>query len=179
MHTINDEHTENENTDSNKSKSVLPISSSLTKSLTLTLSSDTIYHNSSITVSGCPDPKDLPCIVRWYKCGQNEELSQIYSTTKSLIFNPNVQDSQHKILCQWFPVDEGDDTSTLLPSKLAEIGPLKRNPALVQDAQSILDRGKGEFDIMIPQISNTQKQKLMFVLCVCIYRSHFRNSFID
>eukprot|EP01084_Bolivina_argentea_P146571 256600_1 len=131
--------------------------STLTKPVTLTLQSDTIYHNSMITAEGCPDPQQLPCIIRWY----NDNLESIYSSTKSLQFQPNVQDAQHKIYCQWFPTDEGDDTSTLLPSKLAEIGPLKRNPVLVQDAQAILDKGRGEFDIIIPKISSTQKQKLV------------------
>eukprot|EP01083_Nonionella_stella_P017755 49738_1 len=125
--------------------------------VTLTLQSDTMYHSSIITAEGCPDPKQFPCIIQWY----NDNLESIYSSTKSLQFQPNVQDAQHKIYCQWIPTDEGDDTSTLLPSKLAEIGPLKRNPALVQDAQAILDKGRGEFGIIIPKISSTQKQKLI------------------
>ena len=140
----------------NDSKS--PISLSNHKPITLTLKSDNLYHNSTITAEGCPDPKELPCIIRWY----NDNLIEIYSSTKSLKFQPNVQDAQHKIFCQWFPRDDGDDTSTVLPSKLAEIGPLKRNPALVQDAQAILDKGKGAFDIILPAISKTDKQKLVY-----------------
>lgn len=135
----------------------------LTKSMTLNLTSDNLYHNSEITVDGCPDPKELPCIVKWY----DHDLNLIFQSSKSLIFQPNVQDAGRKIYCQWYPADEGDEeTSTLLPSKLAEIGPLKRNPALVTDAQAILDKGRGEFDIILPTLSKTEKQKLVYVAMV-------------
>lgn len=174
---FNTEETSNGDKDSKS-----PSYSSLNKPVILTLKSDNLFHNSTILAQGCPDPKELPCIIRWYNCPQNDELIEIYTSTKSLKFQPNVQDAMHKIYCQWFPTDEGDDTSILLPSKLAEIGPLKRNPALVQDAQAILDKGKGEFDIIIPKISKTEKQKLVYVILTNInyiyiflkFSTHFR-----
>ena len=105
-------------------------------------------------------------------------------TNKSNTFQPCIDDIKCKICCQWIGKTkntnenndskndndkDNDETPTEYTSNIAEFGPLIRNPAIYSDAQTILDKGKHSFEVIIPKLNQKIPYNLTYVLLLLLY----------
>ncbi|ETO03808.1 hypothetical protein RFI_33594, partial [Reticulomyxa filosa] len=131
--------------------------------------SDKLLHSYPIRCEGHPTSGNVKGEFKWYRINGNAKAEddnnnfQPLLTTTIPVFHPSMEDSTNEIACQWIP-----DAQYLLsyqPSSFARIGPLVKDPAILTDAQTMIDHNSALFHVEIPEPNGDQFPKLLKVDC--------------